>query len=239
MNKKAILIFFSFLTVLTSSHLPIAAENPMPISQSVKYTQTSEKETEFQIKTPPTRNIYYLGEKQIDFSGIVYLCTDANGTIEYSGNINKNEITYTVDDPEMSIGKHTVTLNFEGATDSFEIEVIENPIESVIITKEPDTLTFIEDYDYRKPYNENYEKYPLYPYGAKITVNYKDGVSEKIEYGQNNFSIIDGQENGKWTVGRHECRISYRGVVSENAFYAEVMKNPVESIEIVSVPKDI
>lgn len=215
----------------------------LEVSDSLIITSLKiESEPEISIKTLPEKTVYYYGEKEIAFSGMVYSYTDTDGNNGTCSGYSRDEVTYTVDDPEMSIGKHTVTLNFEGATDSFEIEVIENPIESVIITKEPDTLTFIEDYDYRKPYNGNYERYPLYPDGAKITVNYKDGTSEEIEYEysyRNDFIITDGQENGKWAVGRHECKISYRGAVSENAFYAEVLKNPVKSIEIISVPKDI
>lgn len=215
----------------------------LEVSDSLIITSLKiESEPEISIKTLPEKTVYYYGEKEIAFSGMVYSYTDTDGNNSTCFGYLSDGVTYTVDDLEMSIGKHTVTLNFEGATDSFEIEVIENPIESVIITKEPDTLTFIEDYDYRKPYNGNYERYPLYPYGAKITVNYKDGTSEEIEYKysyQNDFIITDGQENGKWAVGRHECKISYRGAVSENAFYAEVLKNPVKSIEIISVPKDI
>ncbi|MCR5485322.1 MAG: hypothetical protein K6F09_06985 [Clostridiales bacterium] len=87
------------------------------------------------------------------------------------------------DPTKLNVGRNTIDLKISGKTlYSFEIEVEENPLDSMFITKNPDKTDFYAGNDDDGEYDV-FSKY-FYPYidlyGMHIRLTYKDGTVKNV-----------------------------------------------------------
>lgn len=151
------------------------------------------------------------------------------------------------------IGTHTVTVSFYDCETTFEVEVIENPVESIEVVKLPDNTTLVMgkdsyistyyDYSYDEYGNEfiteyEYEDFNISSDGMQIKVNFKDGtydVTDNMWDYMGSYFQVSGQSYGEiWNVGTHVATVSFYNC--ETTFQVEVVENPVKSIEVYKLP---
>lgn len=138
------------------------------------------------------------------------------------------------------LGKHEVTVIYRDAECTFEVEVIETPVESVtavaqkVLVEEWDSY---EDYYYDDEDNEVvYERYDLYKAEPVFTVTFKDGSvitgTDEELYEQTGYYTydVDEQIEKPLVVGKNTVTFTYMGV--DFTCEIEVIANPYESIEI-------
>jgi len=90
-----------------------------------------------------------------------------------------------------SLGENYVVLDFLVAQDHVPVYIVESPVESIELTKEPRKLQY-----------DGY-MYPL-AYGAEVTVTFKDGTKEVVEFTPENTTYeMDRDEN---IVSVAECQ---------------------------------
>lgn len=162
---------------------------------------------EIKITTPPNKTAYFEGEN-FDKTGMVVTAYLNNGT--------SNEITeYTITDGnDLSAGKTSVTISYEGKTATQAITVSENNVESISITTPPTKTSYKAGEDFDKT-------------GMVITATYSNGDTREIT----DYEITDGADlkNGQTSV-----TISYEGKEVTQAI--TVSENKVTKIEITTPP---
>lgn len=145
------------------------------------------------------------------------------------------------------IGTHTVNLKVMGIDVEFDIEVVENPVESIQVVTLPEKLEYIENTDdgYFSTYSwydsetDEYHEYEYYVYlinytGLKIKVNYTDGTSKTLsndEFFDGEYCVeVEGQDYGEiWDVGKHRATVTYMGRTA--SFEISVVGTPYSGIE--------
>lgn len=81
------------------------------------------------------------------------------------------------------LGENYAIIDFLGAQDYIPVNIIESPVKSVELTKEPDKI--------------HYDGY-MFPlaYGAEVTVTFKDGTKEVVEFTPDNTTYdVDSEGN--------------------------------------------
>ena len=133
---------------------------------------------------------------------------------------------------------YNTTVTFMGKTAEFNVEILENPIESITVNSEKKCIeeidgSFTTDYEGRtwfKYYSNNM---------SNITVNFKDGRS--VPYYSINTNELFGRYlqcrtednqsyDNQWGLGTHKVKAEFMGRTAEYA--VEVVENPVESISV-------
>lgn len=162
---------------------------------------------EIKITTPPNKTAYFEGDN-FDKTGMVVTA--------YLNNGNSNEITeYTITDGNnLSAGKTSVTISYEGKTATQAITVSKNNVESISITTPPTKTSYKAGEDFDKT-------------GMVITATYSNGDTRKIT----DYEITDGTDlkNGQTSV-----TISYEG--KEVTQTITVSENKVTKIEVTTPP---
>ncbi len=183
----------------------------------------------------------YIGQT-LDLSGLVLELVYSDGSVaelaidDYE-DIFGLEIDYGWYLDEMDDAYMEVWTTF--ASTQFDINDIENPVESIKIKSMPE-ITLIENVD--GYYNDYYEAfiYDYYiPYDTMLEVTYTDGSKETVNFydGINGYSIdyYDMQgELGEWEVGENYVTVEYFDVSTE--LPVNVIENPVESVVLDSAP---
>ena len=139
---------------------------------------------------------------------------------------------------ENHIGTYEVEISCEYFTETVEVNIVENPVESV---KAEATKALVENWtgEWVEYWEDEecveyfyYDVYQAYPY---YTITYKDGTvyegyDEEI-WEQTGYYVfdVDTQADTPWTVGKNTAKASFLGVECE--FEVEVAETPVESIE--------
>ncbi|OQA48629.1 MAG: hypothetical protein BWY46_01303 [Firmicutes bacterium ADurb.Bin300] len=140
-------------------------------------------------------------------------------------------------------GKHTATVWYMGVSAEFEVEVIENPVESISVAANVPFIENIDGYytcDYNPAtdeYDLEYFYYELDFFDILITVNYKDGTSitgtdNEIYEETGEWVYFESEQSYEtpWGVGKHTATAWYMGVSAE--FEVEVIENPYSEISI-------
>jgi len=171
-------------------------------------TNTDDSLKEIKITTPPNKTSYFEGEN-FDKTGMVVTAFLNNG--------DSNEITeYTITDGDnLSAGKTSVTISYEGKNVTQTIKVVKNKVESLKITKQPTKIAYKAGEDFDKS-------------GMIVTATYSNGDTKTIT----DYEIIDGDDlkNGQTGV-----IISYEG--KQISQKITVTENKITKIEITSPPK--
>ena len=143
------------------------------------------------------------------------------------------------------LGTHTGTASLCGVETTFNVEIIESPIESIQV----DDVSIIEgtsgNLSYHYGYDENGEYFVgrywnyIYSNDLKYTVTFRDGTTqtlsrwENIEIGGESYSLSiwdDQSYDNQWGVGTHTATASLFGV--ETTFGVEIKKSPVKEVVV-------
>ncbi len=126
------------------------------------------------------------------------------------------------------LGEHEVTVSYMSRSTTFTVEVVANPVASIVITKMPDKREYIVGADNH-----------VDPSGVEMIVHYTDG-SNAVWYYDTNGSGLNGYNINitfafnTMSVGMNTVTVTYMGKIT--TFEIEGIANPVERIEITKLP---
>lgn len=144
------------------------------------------------------------------------------------------------------VGKHTATVRLLGATTTFEVEITESPIASIVINKDSVTegISGWENTRYDDE-TDSYITYFEYSYDPSFTVTMEDGTvytSKNSEYDKHYIIIddewyylnfTDTQSTIPWDIGEHTVTGTILGISKE--FTVEVIESPIVSVEFDNI----
>ncbi len=155
------------------------------------------------------------------------------GWIEYKGQSYSLNVT---DDQsaenEWGKGTHTATGKLFGKTDTFNVNIIENPVESVIV----DNISIIEGTNLSTAWDE-FGEYQYYDFDPHYTIKFNDGTPDATTDGE--YIIVAGREISPsyydeqsstvvWGVGEHTATAEFLGV--EATFTVTITPSPIKSV---------
>jgi hypothetical protein len=176
---------------------------------TVRYPANATVLDSLAIKVPPFKTVYELYES-FDPSGLVIIGF-------YSDGSSKEENQYALSEPDTTTeGTKTVEITIGSKTTSFNINVRSGRLESIAISKLPDTTTYA------------YGMEALDTTGLVVTGIYSDGSTESVE-----SPVVSGFNSSK--AGIQEILVSVNGKTA--AFAITVLPPKVlESITISKLP---
>ena len=118
-----------------------------------------------------------------------------------------------------SLGIKTMTVNYDGFTATFEIEIVEPTVTGISVEKLPNKTQYLQ----------NYEMLDLE--GAKLQVSYNNGTTQIIDVTED---MVTGFDNS--IVGTNIINVSYEGF--EITFEIEIVpeENEITSLTLVEGP---
>ena len=117
------------------------------------------------------------------------------------------------------IGNCEITVEYEGKTAKFNVEIVKKQIRGIEITTTPT----------KKKYIQNYENLDLT--GGVITITYNDQITDTISM-MNEKVKITGFDNSK--LGTYEITVEFEGM--KTTFNIEIIKKHISKIEIEKTP---
>ena len=213
----------------------------------------------------------YYYDSDMDYYSYFYYEIDRYGLqikVNYKdGTSVTSDDPYSIDDNDINIisqeegetwniGKHRVTVEYMGKGAYFDINVVENPVRSIEISRLPYTTTYYEDidgywdtcfkYEYDSFGNIIYDEYgdPILneteyfyylidPDGMQLKYTFKDGSVECYDYYNLPYfcDIECDQSYGEsLSYGKHTVSVNTMGCTA--TYEIEIMKNPVKSIAL-------
>lgn len=211
------------------------------------YLEPCEVISQMEIVSYPDKMTYYDGfvEDTINFKGLELEFTYTDGTTARWLYNEEDFFGATVDVnlEKDDDGKYFVSIYADFVYDTFELNVIENPIESISVY----SASKVECYENMTGYiyadRETYEEWFVYRYelpkDLMMQINYTDGTSVQTSYfdiyDDMYFKSSDNQRKGEpWTVGKNPVTIEYYGKQCE--FYVEVLENPIDHFTVEKAP---
>ena len=142
-------------------------------------------------------------------------------------------------DNQWGLGTHKVKAEFMGRTAEYDVEVVENPVESISV-KPTASAKCVENVDGAWNYYENNKwfEYRYYIGHESIIVNFKDkrsiplnSIDTNAEFGEYyDLSYGDNQSyDNQWGLGTHKVKAEFMGRTAE--YDVEVVENPIDRIE--------
>lgn len=196
--------------------------------------------TGLEILTPPTRTIYYEGAVDnyyFDLSGMSLRINWSDG-VEMVWN-SGDDSTVRGESIITELDDTTVTVRCGEGSDQFEIEIRENPVESIAFTG--GAIELIENAGGTWEIGNDGESFFRYDLSAveapEITVYYKDGTTAVTHLGAelNGFRVtyLDRQRTEHFTLGnQNQILASYLGCQATAT--VTVLAGSVAGIEVVS-----
>ncbi len=140
------------------------------------------------------------------------------------------------------VGNHTATASLYGVETTFNVEIVESPVEKIEIAD----IKIVEGTsqslytDYTNP--DEPTEYLRYNYYPDFTVTFKDGTAQTVT--DSTYIEIDGTYlsvnyyddqtiDNIWGVGNHTVTATLCGI--ETTFNVEITETPVESIKVENV----
>ncbi len=190
------------------------------------------------------------------------LHSDYNTRLSVHEDVGSQSIKCDYSDAEFTIGgNNTVTFSFMGKTVTHDVEIRENPVESIEVVESRDVIKDLELVEGTTGTNT----YEYYQYGysdVNVKINYKDGTALYSNYngtvpdeyssqfkkyesvGWVNTAIMisasskSSVQNQNWTVGgNNEVTVSYLGVTTTHD--ANLIENPVEKVVVTKSPTPV
>ncbi len=162
----------------------------------------------------PTKLNYLQAKDAFDPAGGKVTVTYSNGFTEV--------IDLTVDMvsgfDNTKVGKQTLTVMYEGLTDTFDVEIFAKTLTSIAVTATPTKMEYLEAYD------------ALDVIGGKVTLYYDNGTSEEIDLTVN---MVSGFDNT--IVGKQTLTVTYEGFT--DTYDVEILAKSLTSIEITTNPR--
>jgi len=152
-------------------------------------------------------------------------------------------------DNQWQLGKNTVKASVLGFETEYTVEIIENPIEKIIIDevylKENVDGHYDSVYDYDTGEETITDDF-YYDYTPQLTVYFKDGTMQKsdgnyLDYDGESYWIYfdDGQYDSLWGIGQHRGTAEVLGIeaeytvnIEENDYKALSINNNGDGIEL-------
>lgn len=164
-----------------SSSAPSTSVPPSVSTSSVAPSTSSVAEvtaTGISVTTNPTKISYFVGDEEVDASGLVV-------TLTYSDNstrvLEANE--YTLSEPDMSVaGQKTITVTYGNLTTTFNITVVAVDLVGIQVSAQPDKVEYERNED-------------LDLTGLAIAGVYNNGDTEDVT-GDCTFSDVDMSTSG-------------------------------------------
>ncbi len=155
---------------------------------------------------------YYAPDFTVQLNDGTKLKGDFNGTVWY------NDKSYTLEydrTKEWTVGSHTFEASFMGLTDTFTVNILETPIQSVKV----DDISIIEGTNCNINYDSENKAWNEYTYFPSIEVTFKDGTTTRVNYGrilyynnqQYDILCIDNQWSDPWDIGEHTVFLTVMG----------------------------
>ncbi len=150
---------------------------------------------------------------------------------------------YVVDtqiEDHWDVGVHQVEASYKGVEFTFELEVIENPIESITAVARKPLRQGIDSYVeyYYDEFDNEYEveTYDLYDADILFTITFNDGTvitgTDEEIYAQTGHWTYDlhWQDEDPLELGKNVCEFGFMNITFECEI--EVVENPYKAIEI-------
>jgi hypothetical protein len=164
----------------------------------------------------------------------------------YSLEFNSDELQ---EETPWELGTHTVEATFMGAKATFDVEVVETPVQSISVTSSNIKLIENVDGNIETIYDELGNETEQFFYDVDllplaVTVKYKDGTTKTFEdqltlSQETGYSLYnngyDLQDENPWGLGTHTVEATFMGVPT--TFNVLVVENPVQSIEVMNFAK--
>lgn len=173
----------------------------------------AKKSEKIEISKLPTKNSYYEYDDKFEADGGKILVYYNNGTTE---EIDLTEEMISGFD-NTKVGKQTLTVNYDGHTTMFEVEIVEKKLSYIEIAQLPLYRNYLEGKD-----DLNLE-------GGKIRLHYNNGKTEEKDI---TAEMVRGFDNTK--VGLQTLTVFYEGATT--TFEVEIMAKALLSIEILNLP---
>ena len=170
-----------------------------------------------QITKNPTKNKYIQNYEEIDLTGGIITVTYNNQSTDTMSMTNE-KIKITGFD-NSKIGNCEITVEFEGNTAKFDVEVVKKQINGIQITKNPT----------KNQYIQNYENIDLT--GGIITIIYNDQSTDTMSMTNEKIKIT-GFDNSK--IGNCEITVEYEERSSK--FNVEIVKKNISEVQIITKP---
>ena len=151
-------------------------------------------------------------------------------------------------DNKWGVGIHTVTGIYRGFVFTFNVEVAENPVESISVQKTVKLFEGVDGHWEETALNQKWFRYDLSLNSDNLIVTFKDGKSTPLNevnmnekfgryYGWN-YGNDDQSPNNQWKIGSvHRTTVTFMGKTAE--FNVEILENPVKNITVTAGKKII
>lgn len=183
--------------------------------------------------------------------GTVYT-GDSSSIYSQTGYSPSAELAQSAQAP-LGVGTHTAQVSFLSVTGTMEVEIIENPVQSISAVLDHDLIEnhdgYMQTVTLESGESAQYFEYDCSPYNMYYTLTLKDGtvcqgnsgaiqnavepyVGERFVYPS---AFTDQSYDTPWGIGTHVGTVSFLGV--EGQFTCEVVETPVASISVKSKPQ--
>ena len=178
-------------------------------------------------RTYPIITVTYTDGTEKTYNSDSELYNDTGYSISYSDNQYEEH---------WGVGTHTVTAEFMGKTCEFQVEVVEDPVESIEITAGKKLTKNIDGYWSEDENGIEYYHYDIESAELEYTVKYKDGKeaiyfnSEALDEATGRqISIIDNQYEEHLYPGAHTITAQFGN--NEYTFEIEIIENTAGDFE--------
>ena len=173
--------------------------------------------TNIEVSIAPIKSKYIQSYENLDLTGGFIKVIYTDNTTDTISMTNDNIKVTGFDNSKL--GKNTITVEYEGHTTTFEVEIILKEIIDVAISLKPTKLNYIQ----------NYEELDLE--GGFIKVTYTDNTTDTISM-TNAHVEITGFDNSK--LGKNIITVTYK----EHAitFDITIISKQINKIELLSEP---
>ena len=170
-----------------------------------------------EVENVPTKKVYIQNYDRIDLTGGKIRVKYNDGTID---SINMtNESVEVTGFNNNQIGNCEITVEYEGKTAKFNVEIVKKQIRGIEITTTPT----------KKKYIQNYENLDLT--GGVITITYNDKSTDTMSM-TNDRIRTTGFNNSQ--IGNCEITVEYEEKTAK--FNVEIVKKQISGIEITTTP---
>lgn len=176
----------------------------------------------------------------MDYQGLEVEFTMTDGSTVYWTYEDYNLVGYEhvrIEDGNDGMGHYYIDIICGEAFARYFYETIENPVESMEYSCDEDIFYYENSFGY---YDEELGYYVYYyeiPGSALMTINYKDGTSETMDYFGDDIYFYDytTQETEAWNLGTNYIYVSYLGV--ETTIPVEILPCPFVDVTLNSPPE--
>ena len=170
-----------------------------------------------EVTTLPTKNQYIQNYEILDLAGGILTITYNDKTTDTISLTNENVHTNGFDNTK--IGTNTITVEYEGKTTTFDIQILSKQITGIEVSKLPTKTKYIQ----------NYENLDLT--GGIITIVYNDKSTDNMDITNKNVKVSNFDNT---VLGKNTLIVEYNGIKTN--FDVEIVSKSVIKIELTTNP---